>query len=261
MSAKSKSVPRTPSESSQMRLKAIICQVLTREAALAVSRSRHEVDVEVLPISLHHTGDAMRSALQERIDAADADGYDAVVLGYALCGRGTEGLRAGKTPLVMPRAHDCIDILMGGHSKSMAYFETRPGEYYCSPGWVEFLNASSGMQPAAATNVFGDRRPLEELIAKYGEVHGRYLYENFGASGGRDPGLTYISTGVSGEDQLRGKARNRAEAEHKEFSECQGTTEVLERLLTGNWAAEEFLFVPPGSSVRAVLGASIVDLS
>jgi hypothetical protein len=55
----------------------------------------------------------MRPQLQERIDTADGNGYDAILLGYALCGRGTEGLRAGKTKLVLPRAHDCIGLLMG----------------------------------------------------------------------------------------------------------------------------------------------------
>jgi len=210
-----------------MKLKAIICQVFTREAAIAVSRSPHQVDFEVLPIGLHQDCNAMRPKLQEQIDAADAEGYDAIVLGYALCGRGTDGLRAGKTPLVMPRAHDCIDILMGGHSKSMASFETQPGVYYCTPGWVEFLESSSGLQPASSINIFGDPRPLTELIAKYGEAHGRYLYENFGASGGQESKLTFISTGVPGEDQLRHEARDRAEAEHKEFAECQGTIEVL----------------------------------
>ena len=61
-------------------------------------------------------------------------GYDAILLGYALCGRGTEGLRAGKTQLVLPRLHDCIGLLMGSHQAYMAYFEGHPGVYYRSPG-------------------------------------------------------------------------------------------------------------------------------
>jgi hypothetical protein len=40
-------------------------------------------------MGLHELGVEMRPHLQERIDAADA-GYDAILLGYALCGRGTE---------------------------------------------------------------------------------------------------------------------------------------------------------------------------
>ena len=243
-----------------MRLKAIICQVFTREAQLAVSRSPHQVDVEFLPMGAHELGNKMRPLLQHRIDAADGQGYDAIVLGFALCGRGTEGLRAGKTPVVIPRAHDCIDILMGGHSKSMAYFETHPGVYYRSPGWVEFLEASDTFQPASMKNVFGDRRPLTELIAKYGEEDGRYLHAEFG--GGQHEGtLTYISTGVPGDDEFRRRAMEEAEDENRHFEVCSGSTEVLERRVNGMWASEEFLNIPPGRSVRAVLGAAIMDLS
>ena len=244
-----------------MRLKAIVCQVFTREVQMAVSRSPHEVDVEIMPLGLHEHGDRMRPRLQAKIDAADDQGYDAIVLGYALCGRGTEGLRAGKTPVVMPRAHDCIDILMGGHSKSMAYFETHPGVYYRSPGWVEFLESASALQPASMKNVFGDRRPLTELIAKYGEESGRYLYAQFGGGAPPEGKVTFISTGVPGEEKCLREARDDAEAEHRQFDECKGSIEVLQKLVIGIWDPEEFLIVPPGSSVRAVLGASIIDLS
>jgi hypothetical protein len=243
-----------------MRLKAIVCQVFTRETQLAVSRSPHEVDVEILPMGMHEHGDKMRSQLQHRIDAADERGYDAIVLGFALCGRGTERLHAGKTPVVMPRAHDCIDILMGGHSKSVAYFETHPGVYYRSPGWVEFLEASNTFQSASMKNVFGDRRPLTELISKYGEKNGRYLHSEFGR-GQQEGTLTYISTGVPGEEEFQRRAHEEAEDANRHFEECSGSTEVLERLVNGTWASEEFLIIPPGRTVRTVLGAAIVDLS
>jgi len=85
-----------------MRFKAIICQVFTREFEAVLARTSHSVDVENVPMGLHDLGVEMRGHLQERIDAADASGYDAILLGYALCGRGTEGLRAGKTQLVCP---------------------------------------------------------------------------------------------------------------------------------------------------------------
>src|ERR1700757_3563425 len=101
----------------KMRLKAIVCQVLSREMEAVAPRSPHAVEVEELTMGLHDLGAAMRSHLQERIDAADGAGYDAILLGYGLCGRGTEGLSARTTQLVLPRAHDCIGILMGGHEK------------------------------------------------------------------------------------------------------------------------------------------------
>ena len=112
-----------------MCLKLISCEVLTREMNEVVSRSPHSIDVETLEMGLHDLGVSMRPHIQERIDAVDGAGFDAILLGYALCGRGTEGLRAGKTQLVLPRAHDCIGLLMGSRHAYQAYFENHPGVY------------------------------------------------------------------------------------------------------------------------------------
>ena len=77
-----------------MRFKAIVCQVFTREMENVLARSPHSIDMDIVPMGLHDLGVEMRPHLQERIDAADSAGYDAILLGYALCGRRTEGLHA-----------------------------------------------------------------------------------------------------------------------------------------------------------------------
>ena len=180
-----------------MRLKAIICEVFTREIEDILPRWPHQVDLEIVTMGLHDLGASMTPRLQERIDAVDTAGYDAIVLGYALCGRGTEGLRAGRTPLVLPRAHDCIGVLMGSREKHQAYFENHPDVYYCSRGWIEFQKPGQRLQPACAIErgKLGERRTLEELIAQYGEDNGKFLFEQFTAYRRKYSGLTYISTG------------------------------------------------------------------
>ena len=203
----------------------------------------------------------MRPHLQERIDAADNGGYEAILLGYALCGRGTEGLRAGKTQLVLPRAHDCIGVLMGGPSDYQAYFENHPGVYYRSPGWIEHRAAGTRLEPAFASEkrALGERRSEEELIARYGEENGKYLFEQFNAYRKHYSGLTYISTGVASDDVSRDKARAEAEKEGWVFDEVKGSLSLLERLVNGDWDPSSFLVVPPGATIRATLGEGIVD--
>jgi len=244
-----------------MRLKAICCQVLTREMNSAVSRSPHSVELEILQMGLHDLGASMCPYLQERIDAADREGYDAIILGYALCGRGTEGLRAGKTQLVLPRAHDCIGLLMGDRHQYQAYFDAHPGVYFRSPGWVEFSSRDKALQPAytSAKNKIGEHRSREELIAQYGEENGNYLFEQFRTFRRNYSGLTYISTGVESEDDFRSQARAEAEKEGWRFDEIQGSLRLLERLVNGEWDATEFLVVPPGATVQGTLGESIVE--
>lgn len=244
-----------------MRFKVISCQVLTREMNQVISRSPHSIELEILPMGLHDLGAAMRQHLQKRIDAADQDGFDAILLGYALCGRGTEGLRAGKTQLVLPRAHDCIGLLMGSRHRYQAYFDEHPGVYYRSPGWIEHQIVGQSLEPAdsGAKNKIGERRSREELIAQYGEENGSYLFEQFGAFRRHYSGLTYIATGAASEDSFRSLARAEAEKAGWAFEEIEGSLTLLQRLVNGEWDAADFLVVPPGSIVRGSLGESIVE--
>jgi len=244
-----------------MRLKAIICEVFTREIEDILPRCPHQVDLEIVTMGLHDLGASMTPRLQERIDVADTSGYDAIVLGYALCGRGTEGLRAGKTPLVLPRAHDCIGVLMGSREKHRAYFENHPGVYYRSRGWIEFQKPGQRLQPAlsAGRGQLGERRTLPELIAQYGEDNGKFLFEQFTAYRRKYSGLTYISTGPRGEAASREKAREEANREGWIFEELSGSRRLLEQLVSGEWNAEDFLILPPGASMRATFDSGIVD--
>jgi hypothetical protein len=195
--------------------------------------------------------------LQARIDAADAAGYEAILLGYALCGRGTEGLRAGQTQIVLSRAHDCIGLLMGSRRKYQAYFETHSGIYFRSPGWIE----NQTLQPAnsRAKSKIGERRTLEEFVAQYGEENGNYLFEQFQAFRRHYSGLTYISTPVESDDACRDRARAEAEKEGWTFEEVKGSLTLLERLVNGEWDPDDFLIVPPGATVRGTLGDAIVE--
>jgi hypothetical protein len=244
-----------------MRLKLISCEVFTREIDDVVSRSPHVIDSEILVMGLHDLGVEMRPHIQERIDAVDGDGFDAILLGYALCGRGTEGLRAGKTQLVLPRAHDCIGLLMGSRHDYQAYFENHPGVYYRSPGWIEYQKPGQTLVPAfpSKDNKIGERRSLEEFIAQYGEDNGAFLYEQFGAFRSHYSGLTYISTGVGPEEAFRKQALDEAAKEKWTFEEVKGSLSLLERLVNGDWDAADFLIVPPGATIRGTLGDSIVD--
>lgn len=244
-----------------MLLKAIICEVLTREIESLLPGCRHKVDVEILTMGLHDLGISMRPHVQDRIDAADDSGYDAIVLGYALCGRGCDGLRAGKTQLVLPRAHDCIGLLMGSRHRFLEYFANHPGVYYRSPGWIEYQKTGHRLEqaPLSKQNTIGERRSLDELIAQYGEDNGKFLFEQFTSYRRKYSGLTYIATGVAEEDRLVRQARAEAERESWAFEEIQGSLDLLSRLLNGEWGASDFLVVPPFARVRATQDDGIFE--
>jgi len=244
-----------------MRLKAIICQVFTREMEDVIARSKHKVDLEILSMGMHSRGVGMHSCLQERIDTADEAGYDAILLGYALCGRGTEGLHAGKTPLVLPRAHDCIGVLMGGHQAFDAYFKEHPAVYFRSPGWVEFQNAGIALDTGFEfeRRQFGERNTLNELVAQYGDENGKFLFEQFNAFRKHYNRLTYISVPLASDKASRSQAQAEAAREGWEFEEVKGTLRVLERLVNGDWDGGDVLLVPPGATIRATMDERVLD--
>lgn len=228
-----------------MRLELISCEVLFREMCHAVARSPHQVNVRFLGKGLHDLGGtAMRRELQQKID--ESPDCDAILLGYALCGNGLHGLEARRTPLVMPRAHDCIALLMGSREAYAEYFESNPGTYFRSTGWLErgqtLQQLSSGAQAGSES--------LPALIERYGEENGRYLYEEFTRYRQHYQQLTYIETGLEPNRSFEEQARAEASERGWRFSKAAGNLRLFEQLVNGDWPEEDFLIVPPGS--RAV---------
>jgi hypothetical protein len=226
----------------------------------AAARSPNQVDVEFLPKGLHDLGaSAMRKRLQESIDRADPNPYEAVLLGYALCGNGLAGLTARALPLVVPRAHDCIALLMGSRDRYQRYFEENRGVYFRSTGWLERGHDIEQDRLREARSRTGAGHTLDELIAKYGEENGRYLFEELHAYHRTYRQLTYIAMGLEPDDRFERQAHDEAAARGWKFERIAGDLGLFERLLAGDWDEADFLVIPPGWRVAATYDARIID--
>ena len=94
-------------------LKVIACEIAFREISFLAAQSRHAIDVEFVTQGLHDHPNQGREEVQRRIDAVPAGKYNAILLGYGLCGNIIRDLTTPHTPLVIPRAHDCITFFLG----------------------------------------------------------------------------------------------------------------------------------------------------
>lgn len=230
-----------------MRLKLVSCDVLHREASAAIARSPHSVDIEFVPMGLHDQGcQVMLSRLQEMVDAVDPAYYAAILLGYGLCGNGTVGLVARWLPIVIPRVHDCINLMMGSRKRYVEYFKENPGVYFRSTGWLERSENIVQMNPGVLAG-----RDLSRWVSLYGEENGQYLFDQFSSYMQRYRQLTFIQTGLEPDAHFESQAREEAAQRGWQFEKIHGDLGMLERLVCGPWDNKEFLIVRPGQRVVA----------
>ena len=143
----------------------IACAVLGSELKSAARRLDLDVDFNLLEAGLHERPAVLHQKLQAAIDQVSAAGRASrIIIGYGLCGRGTIGTRSRDIPLVMPRVHDCIAMLLGGNAAYQREFKKFPGTYYISTGWHK-----KKAVPVSQRNLqawFGDQRLHRDEIAR-----------------------------------------------------------------------------------------------
>ena len=247
--------------SSILRLKLIACEILYRELCEVVARSVNQVDVEFLPKGLHDMGQAGMSArLAEVLAGVDETKYEAVLFGYALCSNGLVGLTARNIPLVIPRAHDCITLFLGDKGRYLDYFQSHPGVYFKTSGWIERGEGLEQYREDSIAHKSGMIQSYDELVAKYGEDNAKFLYDQLCNMTRNYSGLTFIEMGVEPDDRFERQARQQAAERGWKFEKLSGDMALVRQLVDGPWDDERFLVVPPGGRVAASFDEKIIKV-
>ncbi|MCL2624966.1 MAG: DUF1638 domain-containing protein, partial [Planctomycetaceae bacterium] len=173
----------------------------------------------------------------------------------------------GKTPLVIPRAHDCITLFLGNKQRYEDYFFANTGTYFKTTGWIErgdhLMQYSS--QQAGGETVAGSRQTVEEgagvrdqgagkrltfaqMVERYGEDNAKYLWEQL-VGMPHYKQMTFIEMGIEPDDRFEQKARNEAAKHGWNFEKIAGSMTLFENLVNGHWPEEDFLVVQPGESI------------
>lgn len=240
------------------RFKFIGCEIIYREACYLAATMRNLVDVEFLHKGLHdiETPD-MVAKIQATIDAVDpAIGYEAVLLGYGRCNDGLVGVQAGNLPVVIPRAHDCITLLMGSRDRYREYFDSCPGTYYVSSGWSERNEATGGdySQPAYGKQGvmanLGLTESHEQLVEKYGEDNARFIAESLGDWTKNYTKFLYLEMGICDERPYIEQTRKDAVERGWQFELRDGDIGLLRKLFAGDWD-DDFVVLQPGQKLTA----------
>ena len=228
----------------QKRYKFVVCKVLQREAYFCAARSPHIVDVVLMPQGLHNEPDRLRTEVNAVVsDTRDIKGneYDAVLLGYGLCSNGTMGIKA-TIRTVIPRAHDCITLILGSKEVYRDYFDKHRGVYWYSAGWID-----QTQQPGRERyqNAY---RKYEE---KYGKDNAEYLMEMEQSWMREYSRATYIDWDFPGSGAYAGFTKECAEFLNWDYDAIAGDQTLVQNLVDGKWDDKAFLVLEPGQQLQA----------
>lgn len=194
--------------------------------------------VTFLDYGLHQYPKKLAIAVQEQIDSIKEPSR--ILLGYGLCGNGLNAIRAGEHTLLIPRADDCIAILLGSYQAYMKEFNENPGTYYLTKGWLE-----SGSDPL---------KQYHQTVEKYGVETGEWIMDQQYMHYKR---LVFVAH--TQEDLEAYRPRALAVAEYcqrwgMEYEEVLGSDAYIRHLVgavsTLTESNDEFLVVPPGAAIE-----------
>jgi len=246
---------QSPSDKSRsarpLSVAVVTCAVLEDEIHHFARNLKHIVAIEMLQQGLHNEPDKLRCEVQHAVDRIEAAGQaHTIVLGYGLCSRGVEGVRAQRCRLVLARAHDCITLLLGCQQRYANYVAKHPGTYWYSPGWNRH-HTPPGKQR--------HDQLFQQYRAKYGEDNAEYLMQMEQHWFTTYDRATFVDLGVTDTQQDVEYTQQCADWLGWAFDRQQGDPELLRTLLSGPWDADRFLVLEAGQTARMTADARIVE--
>lgn len=249
-----------------MFLKVIACEIAFREISYCAAQSSNIVETEFLPQGYHDIPKTGLVEIQKRIDAVPAGKFDAILLGYGLCSNIITGLTSAHTPLVIPRAHDCITFFLGSKERYREFFDAHPGTYYYTSGWLECirrrgeksLQQGTTFMPSNVKNAAA--ATYQQWVEKYGEEQANYLRETMGNWAATYGHGTLIDFDFTRPLKLREQVQSICASQGWKFEEAAGDLGLLQRWLDGQWDVKDFLVVPPKNKVVTTFDEGIIGV-
>ena len=244
-----------------MRLKLIACKALARELGYLSALSPHAIDITWMRQGYHAVPKKLHEILQEEIDRVESgedahtnaigkNDFDAILLGYGLCSNAAAGLYAKNHRLVIPRAHDCITLLLGSKERYTEKFHEYKGCYWYTASWVEGglveteetqkemedFYRGKGWKPARYERVM---KEMNKWIDEYGHA-------------------AYISMPQFDQPEYEAVAKEAASYFGWQYHREEGDTSLMADLVNGEWDSDRFLVLEPGQHAEAAAGEGII---
>tara|TARA_B110000037_G_scaffold57095_1_gene69639 strand:- start:552 stop:1274 length:723 start_codon:yes stop_codon:yes gene_type:complete len=197
--------------------------------------------IHYLEMGLHDQPDLLRKSISLALQKLEKDSaIQTIVLAYGLCGTGLVGISAGRCQLTIPRAHDCVSILLGSAKRHEQVLQVNPGTYFYSPGWVRGKRVPGPDRETKLRSFYAqrygeDEELLHDLIEADRES---FAHHNCAA---------YVD--LTQNSEAENYCKNCAQSLGWEYRKIEGDARLLHDLLYGPWDDERFLIVKPGRSI------------
>ncbi len=236
-----------------MRYKVVACGVFEPYLEHLAAESPNAIAVHALDAGLHERPNDLRLLVQTEIDTASRDGaFDAIILLYGLCGRGTANLISRDIPVVVPRAHDCITLFLGSHEAYLRQFSKNPGTFYHTLGWIEKKISPNNREAREFYTNYAregwDKHPdFESLAARFGSDNAEHVVAFMERWRQHYSRAAYIDLGFPGEDEWIEFTRRMAEVFDWSHEVIPGDPDLLRRIFAGDWSDDRVFVLPPHS--------------
>lgn len=209
-----------------MKTVIIACRTIENELLAAMERIHCPHEIRWLESGMHNQPRKMKEKLQSLLDSCGE--FHTVLLCASLCGNAVAGLNTHDFQLVVPRCDDCISLMLGGCERRKAL----PATYFFTEGWLK-SDKSLWAEYQNCLQKYGQKRAdriFSEMLANYRH-------------------LALLDTGCFDTTQAAQQIRKIAKTLSLEYVQIEGTLDYIQRLLQGNWNSDDFLIIPPHSTL------------
>ena len=148
-----------------------------------------------------------------------------------------------------------LTFLLGSKERYAEEFDSRPGTYYFSSGWLEYPDRKGDKPELMPSSGLGEGyakyRNYEKLVEQYGEDNARYLSEFMNQWEQHYTHGALVDFSFLKHLDLDRRVTEICMEKGWEFLRLQGGLDLLQDWLDGRWDDEQFLRVPPGHVVKA----------
>lgn len=207
-----------------MTVKIIACEVM-KEELLAITPN-YQVEYEFIPMKLHLYPQKLHKELQDILDRSL--GFSKIIIAFGLCGGATKNLKASDSPLIIPRVHDCLPLLLGSRAAYKHFVKEEKGTFYLSCGWM-----------ITEKNILSEHQRVKE---KYGDKKALRVLDRMYDSYKK---ILFIHTSSTEEETTMQQSRQIAELLKLNYDTIQGNDAYIKKIVNGPWDEDDFANIKP----------------